>query len=152
MLILNKDMAKSFPKPSKFAPQNPEKYIGDSSNIVCRSSWERRFAKWADRHPSVVKWFSEEMCVEYWSPVDQKQHRYFPDFGMVLSNGQKYVVEIKPMYQCVAPVKGKKRTNTYLNECATYAVNQAKWAAAKKFFDKQGIEFRVLTEHDLGIK
>jgi hypothetical protein len=142
-------MARSFPKPTKYTPKNPEKYIGDPSNIVCRSSWERKFAKWADLHPQVTKWFSEEMCVEYWSPVDQKTHRYFPDFGMVLSNGKRYVIEIKPYYQCLPPVKGKKRDKTYLAECATYATNQAKWHAAKAFFDKQGIEFKVLTEKDL---
>ena len=145
-------MSKSFPTPTKFKPNNPDKYIGYHTNIVCRSSWERKFAKWADRHPSVVKWFSEEMCVEYWSPVDQKVHRYFPDFGMVLANGSRYVVEIKPMYQCVKPIKGKKRDKTFLNECMTYEVNQAKWKAASAFFKKQGIEFVVLTEHDLGIK
>jgi hypothetical protein len=145
-------MPKKFPKPSKYIPKNPSKYIGDSTNIVCRSSWERHFARWADTHPEVIKWFSEEMCVEYWSPVDQKPHRYFPDFGMVLANGSRYVVEIKPKYQCLPPVAGKKRTKTYLNECMTYEVNQSKWKAAKSFFEKQGIKFVVLTEEDLGIR
>lgn len=140
---------RGFPKPSKFTPRNPEKYIGDATNIICRSSWERKYASWADRHPDVIKWFSEEMCVEYWSPVDQKVHRYFPDFGMVMSDGRKFVVEIKPYYQCIPPVKGKKRDKTFLNECATYEINQAKWKAAKSFFSKQGIEFCILTEREL---
>lgn len=144
-------MKKRFPKPTRYVPKHPEKYIGDASNIVIRSSWERKFAKWADTHPNVQKWFSEELVVHYVSPVDNKVHRYFPDFGMVLSNGKKYVVEIKPHYQCVKPVQGKRKTNTYINECATYAVNQAKWKAAEKFFKDKDIEFRVLTEHDLGI-
>ena len=142
-------MAKGFPKPTKFKPKNSEKYIGDSENIVCRSSWERKFCKWADGHPQVIKWFSEEMTIDYWSPVDQKMHRYFPDFGMILENGKKYVIEVKPYHQCIQPVKGKKRDKTYLNECATYAVNQAKWKAAKAYFEKQGIIFCVLTEKDL---
>lgn len=145
-------MAKSFPKPTKYTPKHPEKYIGDPSNIVCRSSWERKFARWADMHPQVIKWFSEEMHVPYFSPVDQKMHRYFPDFGMVLSNGKRYVVEIKPYYQCVKPEQGKKKAKTYLNECTTWSVNTVKWNAAKAFFNKQGIEFIVLTEKDLGIK
>lgn len=142
-------MAKAFPKPTKFTLKNPSKYLGDPNNIICRSSWERTFAKWADRHPQVKKWFSEEMCVEYFSPVDQKIHRYFPDFGMILENGKRYVIEIKPYYQCIPPVKGKKRDKTYLAECATYAVNQSKWKAAKIFFNKQNIEFIVLTENEL---
>lgn len=144
-------MATRYPKPRKFTPRNPEKYIGDPSNIILRSSWETRYATWADRHPDVVKWFSEEIAIQYFSPVDQKIHRYFPDFGMILRNGQKYVIEIKPYYQCIAPVKGNKKTKTYLNECATFSVNQAKWQAAKAYFDKQGIMFKVLTEKDLGI-
>lgn len=142
-------MPKGFPKPTKFKPKNPEKYIGDSTNIVCRSSWERKFAKWADKHPQVTKWFSEEMCIEYWSPVDNKMHRYFPDFGMVFSDGRRFVVEIKPYYQCVKPVQGKKKNKTYLNECATFAVNQSKWTAARAYFKKQNIQFVVLTEKDL---
>jgi hypothetical protein len=145
-------MAKKYPKPTKFTPVNPEKYIGDPENIVMRSSWERKFAKWADKHPGVSKWFSEEMCVQYISPLDGKLHRYFPDFGMVMSDGKRYVVEIKPHSQSVMPKQGNKKAKTYLAECATYSVNQAKWKAAKAFFDKQGIKFIVVTEYELGLK
>lgn len=144
-------MAKRFPEPTKFVPKNPEKYIGDPNNIICRSSWERRFAKWADLHPDVQKWFSEEMVVPYISPIDKKQHRYFPDFGMVLSNGKRYVIEVKPYYQCFPPEKKNKRVNTYINEQVTYETNQAKWKAARALFHKQGIEFIIITEKDLGI-
>ena len=32
----------------KFTPQNPGKYIGETSNIVYRSMWERRCMKYFD--------------------------------------------------------------------------------------------------------
>ena len=41
--------------------------------------------------------------------------------------------------------------NTFITEAKTYAVNQAKWRAADAFAKDNGIEFKVLTENDLGI-
>ena len=43
-------------------------------------------------------------------------------------------------------------TKTYINEVTTYAVNIAKWKAAEEFCLDNGLEFKVLTENDLGIK
>jgi hypothetical protein len=34
----------------------------------------------------------------------------------------------------------------------TYAVNQAKWKAAKEFCEDHRIEFKVVTEKELGIR
>ncbi len=33
---------------SLFKPTKPKKYKGDVNNIICRSSWERRFCNWCD--------------------------------------------------------------------------------------------------------
>ena len=38
----------------KFTPQNPSKYIGDNTNIIYRSMWERRCMKYFDINPSVI--------------------------------------------------------------------------------------------------
>lgn len=144
---------KRFPQPQKFIPKNPQKYVGDVNNIILRSSWEKKFAIWADRHPNVVKWFNEEIHIPYLSPVDQRVHRYFPDFGLVVEkNGKqkRYIVEIKPYSQCVPPV-GAKKTKRLLTELATYSINQAKWEAARAFCRNKGIEFLVLTENELGV-
>jgi hypothetical protein len=32
----------------KFTPDNPNKYMGDASNIIYRSGWERRAMKYFD--------------------------------------------------------------------------------------------------------
>jgi len=134
-----------------FRPQRPEKYLGDFRNIICRSLWERSFAKYCDETPAILHWGSEEFCVPYISPVDAKPHRYFPDFFLEVRAAtgiQKFVIEIKPKYQTVVPVK-RKRTQRYLTEVMTFAVNQAKWEAATAFCQKNGFTFLVLTEDDL---
>jgi hypothetical protein len=70
----------------KYTPVNPQKYVGDHSNIIMRSSWETKFAIWCDKNPSVLKWSSEETIVPYISPVDNRYHRYFIDFKIQIRN------------------------------------------------------------------
>ena len=65
---------------SKYKPSFPKKYKGDPSNIICRSSWERRFCKWCDLNDNILEWGSEEFWIPYISPLDKRVHRYFPDF------------------------------------------------------------------------
>jgi len=137
-----------------FTPKNRNKYKGDSENVVYRSSWELRVMKWLDENPSVIWWASEELIVKYRSPIDQKIHRYFPDFIVRLKqkNGieSTVVIEIKPYKQTVKPVQ-KRKTSRFLQEAATYAVNQEKWRAADLFCKEHGWQFKVLTEKDIGI-
>ena len=141
---------------SKYQPSYPKKYKGDSSNIICRSSWERKFCRWCDLNESILEWGSEEFWIPYLSPVDNKVHRYFPDFIIKVkeSSGQvkTYVVEVKPKKQTRPPKKPKRQTKSYIYECKTYAVNQAKWKAATEFCKDRLIEFKVITEEELGIK
>lgn len=136
----------------RYTPKNPEKYVGDASNIIYRSGWEKKYMIWADNNPAVLKWASEEIVIPYYSPVDNKMHRYFTDFAMVLEkNGttHKYLIEIKPEAQTKPPVKGKRTTNRYIEELATYAVNQAKWQEAEKYCAKNNMNFMLLTEKHL---
>lgn len=146
---------KKFPKPAKYSVKNPEKYVGDVNAVIVRSSWERKFAIWADLTPSVLNWASEETVVPYISPVDNRPHRYFVDFMIKVrardGSIKTYAIEIKPFGQTIPP-SGKRNTKRLLEEHATYAVNRAKWEAADSFFKKRGIEFQVLTEKELGIK
>ena len=39
-----------------FKPRNPQKYNGDASRIVYRSSWEARVMNYLDDNPSVIWW------------------------------------------------------------------------------------------------
>ena len=137
-----------------FTPRHPLKYKGDADNIVYRSTWERRVMKWLDEHPNVLWWSSEELAVPYKSPIDNKMHRYFPDFiaKMRLKDGKvmTYIIEVKPMAQTKMPIQ-KRKTKRFLQEMATYAVNQEKWRAADIFCQEHGWKFLVVTEQELGL-
>lgn len=135
-----------------FRPKNPNKYKGDPTNIIYRSSWELKLMLYLDAHPDIVKWASEEFCIPYRSPVDNKIHRYFPDMWAKKTNGEVYLIEVKPLYQVEKPKKEGKSKKKYLNEVLTYGVNQEKWKMAREYCADRGWEFIVLTEKELNIK
>ena len=136
-----------------FTPKNPSKYNGNSKNIIYRSNWELRVMKYFDDHPNVIWWASEELTIPYVSPVDNKTHRYFPDFivKMRLKDGKvtTYILEVKPLAQTKMPVQ-KRKTKRFIQEAATYAINQEKWRAADLFCREHGWQFKVITENELG--
>jgi hypothetical protein len=138
-----------------FKPRNPQKYIGDPTNIVYRSSWECKVMSWLDNNDSVVSWASEELIVPYISPVDNRRHRYFPDFIIKVKTKdgklKTMMLEVKPRKQTVQPEPRKRVTKQYLNEITTYSVNQAKWKAANEYCLDRGWEFKLITEDHLGI-
>lgn len=138
-----------------FRPSNPQKYVGDHTNIIYRSSWEARCMDWFDKNPNIISWASEELIVPYVSPVDGKWHRYFPDF-LVKMKGKDgktktMMIEVKPKRQAQPPKPMKRVTKRYITEVATYGVNQAKWKAAEEYCKDRTWEFRVITEDDLGL-
>ena len=137
-----------------FNPRHPAKYKGDADNIVYRSTWERRVMKWLDEHPNVLWWSSEELAVPYKSPIDNKMHRYFPDFIVRIRQRTgletTMILEVKPEAQTKMPTQ-KRKTKRYLIEAATYAVNQEKWRAADIFCQEHGWKFLVVTEQELGL-
>ena len=132
---------------SKYKPEYPQKYQGDPNNIICRSSWERRFCRWCDLNENILQWGSEEFYIPYISPVDNRVHKYFPDFIIKVkeSTGQikTYVIEVKPKKQTRPPTKKSRVTKSYLYEMKTYAVNEAKWKAAQEFCADRLIEFKI---------
>ena len=140
----------------KYQPSYPKKYKGDPTNIVYRSLWERKFMNYCDINENVLEWGSEELALPYRSPLDNRIHRYFPDFYIKIreSNGQiqKYIIEVKPKKQTKPPAKRKKVTQSYIYECKTWEVNKAKWRAAQEFCEDRRIEFKIITEDELGIK
>jgi hypothetical protein len=120
-----------------------------------RSSWETRFASWVDKNPQILKWNSEETVIPYRCPTDNKIHRYFVDFKIQVKGKddllRTYLVEVKPAKQTVPPVYPGKRTQRYLTESLTYLKNQAKWAAATEYCKDRGWQFKIITEHELGL-
>jgi hypothetical protein len=140
----------------KYQPSYPKKYKGDPTNIIYRSLWERKFMVYCDNNQNILEWGSEEIVVPYRSPLDNRYHRYFPDFYIKVkeSSGKikKMIIEIKPQKQCVEPKVQKRKTKAYIYEVVEYAKNQAKWKAAEEWCLDRGYEFKVLTENELGIK
>lgn len=146
-------MARTYPKPYKWYPTHPEKYVGDVNNIVLRSSWEKKVVIWLDTTPSIIKWNSEDKKIPYLSPVDGKMHNYHPDFCVVykdkVGNIKRAMLEVKPFVQTQEPKKPKNQTKSYVSQVETYLVNCAKWKNAKEWCDKNGFEFRLITENEL---
>lgn len=139
-----------------FKPRNPAKYMGDVTTIVYRSRWELKFMSYLDAHRDVVQWSSEEFSIPYRSPIDNKIHRYFPDFRIKKKNPdgsiETVVVEIKPHKETHPPIVQQKPTKQYLREVYTWGINSAKWKAAREYCADRQWKFIIMTEHDLGIK
>jgi hypothetical protein len=146
----------------RFRPKNPKKYMGDPTNIIYRSGWEFKLMRYLDIHPKVLQWGSEELIIPYRSPIDNRIHRYFPDFivKQINKDGRKetILIEVKPKAQTIPPDISKARTKSgrqspkYINEVKTWGINQAKWEAAEEFCKDRGWKFQIMHEDHLGIK
>ena len=120
---------------------------------------ERVFCERCDTNDNIVTWASEEFSIPYVSPLDNKRHRYYPDFLIKVKEPdgkfKKYVIEIKPRKQTVKPKmktdsrKRPRMTNSYAKELNNYAVNVAKWNAAIEFCKDNSLEFQIITEDNL---
>lgn len=110
---------------------------------------------WLDKNPNIVSWASEELVIPYISPVDNRWHRYFPDFLVKVKDRdgktKTLMLEVKPKKQTLPPKTPKRKTKQYINEVMTYGVNQAKWKYAVEYCADRGWEFRVITEEHLGL-
>ena len=60
-----------------------------------------------------------------------------------------YLCEVKPLRQCKPPTNRKSKY--FLTEQRTYAINQAKWMAAKKHCEKMGWTWKIITEKELKV-
>lgn len=148
----------------RYKVKNPQKYKGDPTKVIYRSLWEFKFFRYCDDHPDILEWNSEEIVIPYYSPVDGKMHRYFPDVWLKKKSSfgegvDTVLIEIKPEAQTKAPdIRKKNNTPTgrvsrrYLNEVKRYGINSAKWEAAEKYCAQRGWSFEILTEKKLGIR
>lgn len=110
---------------------------------------------WLDKNPAIISWASEELIIPYKSPVDNRWHRYFPDFivKMKTKDGtlKTMILEVKPKKQTIQPEIRKRVTKQYITEVTTWGVNQAKWKAATEYCLDRGWEFKLITEDHLGL-
>jgi hypothetical protein len=137
-----------------FRPANPQKYVGDPSKIVFRSSWEFKFLKWLDSSPTILAYSSEPVGIPYYNPLDKRAHTYYVDFYIVTKdangNEQKFLIEVKPMKFTKPPTKPTRMTDkstaAYVYAAKQFIVNQAKFEAAKQFASSRGLIFGIITE------
>jgi hypothetical protein len=138
-----------------YIAKKPEKYIGDLTNIVYRSSWEKKLFEFCETNNSIRKWSSEPFPIKYWDESTLKTRRYFTDAYIEVNdingNIKKYLVEVKPYKQTIEPKRGKKKSKTYINECLVYTKNQSKWKFAREFCERNGMEFIIITEKELNL-
>ena len=103
--------------------------------------------RFCDNHPSVIQWASESVKIPYRNPLTGKQTIYVPDFLIVYQNktGKKRaeLIEIKPSGQTRLTEKTSQRDRLAI------AINHAKWEAASKWCQRQGLNFRIVTESDI---
>ena len=68
---------------------------------------------YCDKNENILEWGSEEIFLPYRSPVDNRIHRYFPDFYIKVKEStghvKKYLIEAKPKKQCVEPKPQKRK-------------------------------------------
>ena len=131
----------------------PEKYKG-SLPCIFRSGLELKSFRYLDNNPNVISWGSESIIVPYISPKDGRMHRYFVDLIAKLKRKdgttQILLIEVKPEKQTLPPAESKrKKQSTLIYEKVTYAVNLAKWQAAKAYADKKGMTFIIMNEKHL---
>ena len=121
-------------------PQSCKKLFESVKNqpIIYRSSYEKKFMVWCENSPIVKVWGSE--CIEIPYIMNNKPHRYYPDYVLELNDGRKILVEIKPKSQTIKP------TNMNCYAWEQWIKNQHKWTAAKQWCDRNGLEFWILTE------
>ncbi len=151
-----KPTAKSKFRQGYYLLNNPEKYIGDPTKIIYRSSWEYRFCKYCDDSSNILKWSSEPFPIKYFSPVDHKEHNYYIDFYMRLVKDDKevyYLVEVKPEGSLKKPVFEGIQTLPKLKNfnyaAKTWIINKAKFSAAKVYAESIGYKFVIVTEEFL---
>ena len=140
----------------RYNPVNPKKYKGNPQNIIYRSLWERKFMVYCDTNDKVLEWGSEEIIIPYISPWDGKKHRYFPDFYIKVKqssgNIKKFIIEVKPKKQTRPPKPVERKTKRWIKEVRTFGINEAKWKHATKWCKDNDMEFKILTEEELGIR
>jgi hypothetical protein len=137
---------------------NTDKYTGDLTKVIYRSSWEAQFMRFCDTNPNIIGWTSEpDLACNYYDPLLKKMRKYYIDFAIVAQdndgNISKWFIEIKPNKQIVPPTTPKrmtdKQTANFLHNAKAYIVNQAKFEAAKQFAAERGFKFGIVTENFL---
>jgi hypothetical protein len=144
-------------KQGYFTPKNPEKYEGDPSAIIYRSSWELKFLTYCDNHESIIKYAAEKVGVPYINPILKKESTYWIDCWMLTKSPDgtltRWLIEIKPNKYLTPPEAPnrltEKATLNYAHHAKAYIINNAKFTAAKAYAAKNNMRFGIITENFL---
>ena len=102
-------------------------------------------------NPAVERWSSEHIVIPYTmnervnGKSVVKRHNYHTDFTILLKDGTRYVIEVKPDNQSPKN-KGDIQRNPVMYK------NACKWKAAISWCKAHGYIFRVITEQHLKTK
>ena len=144
-------------KQGYFTPKNPQKYKGDVTKIIYRSSWELKFLSYCDDNERVIEYASEPVGIPYWNSILKKESTYWIDCYMVTRNQDgsttKWLIEIKPNKYLTPPEPPtrltEKQTLNYARHAKAYIINDAKFKAAKSYAAKNNMRFGIITENFL---
>lgn len=134
---------------------NPEKFIKPvdefmqsfkDGKVMYKSSLERKAIQYFDYNKYVKSWSCEPFHIKYIKPTDGLEHRYFIDFFVEFTTGDKFLVEVKSKGETFQP---NPKNKGYQQALVTFAINQAKWKAAKEFAALNKMKFIILTETEL---
>lgn len=114
--------------------------------IIYRSSYEKEFIYWLETSPKIISWASECLAIPYINKLDNKTHRYYPDFIVTTIDNQTILIEIKPKSQTVPPPSDFDPNSYAWKE---YIKNRCKWAAALEFCKNNNMSFKILTEETI---
>jgi hypothetical protein len=144
----------------KAVEENPESYTASNrgrtkqieyDGIKFQGKWELEFYMYCKTNNIQI-----ERPTEWFEYNWNGTRKYFPDFYIKVKNNlgkmKKYIIEIKPKKQTIKPTNTpKKRTKTWINEVLTYEKNLSKWKSAEEFCRDNLMEFKIITEDDLGL-
>jgi hypothetical protein len=128
-------------KQDYYIPKNLNKYIGDSSKVIYRSSWEKKFMEYCDFTSAILKWGNEPTGIPYFNPITKKMSTYWIDFYIATRTDsnqiQEWLIEIKPN-KYINPPNEPKNLNekvilNYAKHSKAYIINSAKFSAAIPF-------------------
>jgi len=149
----NKPTKKSKFRQGYYKLENPDKYTGDPSQIIYRSSWEYKFCRYCDLTKDIVSWSSEPFSIKYYDPVKKKEREYHIDFFIRIAKDgtmTNYLVEVKPKAKLKMPVLESRQTLKRLKEynyaMEEFIVNKAKKEAAENYAHSMGYKYIIVTE------
>lgn len=140
-----------------FTPNHPEKYLGNPTEIIYRSSWEFKFMEFCDSNEKVLSWGSESTPIPYFNPILKKECTYWIDCYMQVKNNNgsvtKWLIEVKPGKYLSPPKEPtrltEKQTLNFARHAKTYLINSFKFKAAQNYASQNNMKFGIITENFL---